>query len=238
MAASITLDEPIVFVAELEDFFASAIGEGYSLASVVEVAAVLAGDVESLGFVDRGEGREIFNQHQVFSGGEGLDGGGGEVKLDSIVKIDSGEGGRIGANVLDLDEFEIVSAVFPGILRAGRVVHELGDSKRQVGIVDEGRLGQAAPLVAELRPGPDLGGLGQDDRLSLVGGTGAEDRHDQQVAGVDGEIEALDGEDVRSSPKSFDPRVRDAEGLELQGGGIVVLGRCRCAPGHQGLRIG
>ena len=81
MAAAVALGQPVIFVAELEDLFASSIGERDSLAAIVEVAAVLTGDVESIGFVDGGEGREVFNYDQEFSGRESLDGRGCEVEF-------------------------------------------------------------------------------------------------------------------------------------------------------------
>ena len=224
MAASIALDQPFIFVAELENLFTSSVRERQSLSPVVEVAAVLAGDVESLGFVDGGECGQVFDQHEIFTRGEELDWRGGEVELDSIVKIDSGQRCRCSADILDLDEFEIISAVRTRILWTGRMVHELGDSQGQVRIVDEGRLGQAAPVVAKPGPGLDPRGRGQNDRLALVGRAGAEDRYDQQIAGIDCEVESLDGEDVRSLPQSLDSGVGDAEGFELQGCGVVVLG--------------
>ena len=118
------------------------------------------------------------------------------------------------------------------------MVHELGDSKRQVRIVDEGRLRQAAPLVADLRPCLDLYGLGQDDGLSLGGRASTEDGHDEEVTGIDGEVEALDGEDVRSLPERFDPGVGDAEGLELNRSRVIMLGGGGGIPGDQAAGIG
>ena len=103
----------------------------------------MAGDVRD-GRIAGEEGGGVGDEHQVLAGAEVGDGvGGGEGEADAVGEADPDQVERLRADVLQLDELEVLGVVCAG---SDGVIHDFGDGQRRGGD-HEGADGRAGPMA-------------------------------------------------------------------------------------------
>jgi len=227
-ALAVGLVVPAVLILEQMDDAAHRCVQLDLFARVVQAARVHAGDdARADAAVAVEEGGLVAHDHFLFAGRDRN--AVGEREGNPVAEPQPAQRERLGADVLDLDELEVVAVrVACGDLGGGRgrrVIHDLGDANRRGQIDVVGRLVQRAPHAASVRPRLHVRVAVERDRAVVHQGAGADRAAGQaRIAAVEAVVD-------RSG------RGRDAQrraGLERP---AVLLGAVDLEAGGLGARV-